>query len=389
LIGTQISLNEDFRKYAMNFMEFTIYNVKKSYKYLLKLKGKPAKSNELFQKNLAVFLEKNMNGEAKKEDKIRFFSDESDESSKNGVFSKILKEIEALPMRTEENQELLSEKLKKVKENPTKYQIEIGNKDFNIKKTRRKNNVTLMSTNATTKTIKSLNFLKKTMIFSGKLQKKCSFYLKSLFRILIDKTDDINNPIPSMICQDKGPFTIISSFYVSKNTESIDRFFKLTIYHSKIDDIIFLTIKQHQETEIHDVLLEMQNIIGAMVSSISHELRTPLNCSLNLLEDLANNIDEMTFENYLKPILLSTKNLKFVINDLIDYSSLVSEKFKIHNTNFHLKNTILETMDIVSLGIEQKGIKFILDFEETLPEKIKSDPNRLNQILLNLLGNSY
>jgi signal transduction histidine kinase len=78
-----------------------------------------------------------------------------------------------------------------------------------------------------------------------------------------------------------------------------------------------------------------------------------------------------------------------VINDLIDYSSLVSEKFKIHNTNFHLKNTILETMDIVSLGIEQKGIKFILDFEETLPEKIKSDPNRLNQILLNLLGNSY
>ena len=393
LIGSQIKIKDDFRNYATFFTEFNVRDLKKSFKHLLKLRGKPAKPYSLFPKNLAIFATMSLMRESRIESRHESKKDVEtfEDNDKNNVFLNILNEIDGIKNTSFDSNlgsaDKVAKKLK-LSGSPGPFKLNLfGKARLNLKlKHKNTNQIKTTSTGATTPKIleNSVSFLKKISRFFYKLQIKFKTNIKSLFRTIPSE-----NNIFDQSQSKKSPFVLVSSFYLSRNIDHMETLFKCSIYHSLEDDLIYLSIKKHQQNEIHEALLEMQNTIGAIVSSISHELRTPLNCSLNLLETLANNIDEETFENYLQPIILSTKNLKFIINDLIDYSSLISEKFKINNSSFNLKNAITTTMDIVSLGIEQKGIKFLLDFDHHIPDKIKSDPNRIKQILLNLLGFNY
>ena len=395
LMGAPINIKEDFRNYSTIFTEFNVRDLKKSFKHLLKLRGKPAKPHSLFPKNLAIFTTMSLMRESRRESKHESKKEVEtvEDIDKNSVFANILNEIEAIKNTSFDSNLESADKLgKKVKLNGSPGPIKLnlfGKARLNLKlKHKNTSQTKTTSTSGTSpKNVEnSVSFLKKILRIFYKLQIKFKIIIKSLFRT-IPSEDNIFDEIHSK--NKNQPFVLVSSFYLSKNIDNKETLFKCSIYHSMEDDLIYLSIKKHTQNEIHEALLEMQNTIGAIVSSISHELRTPLNCSLNLLETLANNIDEQTFENYLQPIILSTKNLKFIINDLIDYSSLISEKFKINNSSFNLRNAITTTMDIVSLGIEQKGIKFLLDFDYHIPDKIKSDPNRIKQILLNLLGFNY
>lgn len=391
LIGSPINLKQDFRNYATFFTEFNVRDLKKSFKHLLKLRGKPAKPYSLFPKNLAVFTSMNLMRESRRESKheskkeVETFED----SDKNNVFANILNDIDGIKNTSFDSNLGSADKVgKKVKimgdSCPIKPNL-FGKARLNLKlKHKCTSQIKTTSTCATPNNIeKRVSFLKKISRIFYKLQIQFRNIIKSLLRTLPSEENIFDQ---SQSKNKNQAFVPVSSFYLSKNIDHKETLFKCSIYHSVEDDLIYLSIKKHQQNEIHEALLEMQNTIGAIVSSISHELRTPLNCSLNLLETLANNIDEQTFENYLQPIILSTKNLKFIINDLIDYSSIIAEKFKINNSSFNLRNAITTTMDIVSLGIEQKGIKFLLDFDNHIPDKIKSDPNRIKQVLLNLLG---
>lgn len=387
LIGSQINIKDDFRNYATIFTEFNVRDLKKSFKHLLKLRGKPAKPYSLFPKNLAIFTTMNLSRRDSKHESKKEVETVED-NDKNNVFVNILNEIDGIKNTSfDSNLESADKVGKKVNLKGIKINL-FGKARLNLKLPKNNNQIKTTSTGATSpKYIENaVSFLKKISRFFLKLQFKFKIIIKSLFRTLPSEDNIFDK---SQFKNKNQPFVPVSSFYLSKNIDHKETLFKCSIYHSLEDDVIYLSIKKHQQNEIHEALLEMQNTIGAIVSSISHELRTPLNCSLNLLETLANNIDEETFENYLQPIILSTKNLKFIINDLIDYSSLISEKFKINNSSFNLRNAITTTMDIVSLGIEQKGIRFLLDFDNHIPDKIKSDPNRIKQILLNLLGFNY
>jgi len=128
-----------------------------------------------------------------------------------------------------------------------------------------------------------------------------------------------------------------------------------------------------------------------ILSHVAHEFRTPLNSIIGNLE-LVQDLNEIPFkikEDHLKPALFSSTLLLNYINDILDFSQLRSEKLKMNYIKFNLPNHITTISKIMEILALKKGIYFEKHIDQNLPALITSDPNRLTQILLNLLSNAF
>ncbi|MFW5754809.1 MAG: histidine kinase dimerization/phospho-acceptor domain-containing protein, partial [Marinilabiliaceae bacterium] len=137
---------------------------------------------------------------------------------------------------------------------------------------------------------------------------------------------------------------------------------------------------------------ESARLKSAFLANMSHEIRTPMNAILgftDLLMYTANDNEKHDF--YLSLIKSSGENLLNLINDIIDISKIESGQLTIHNEQFDLHKVLNQTVTIASSIIQQnkKNIRLKVHFGSTDKEFfIRSDPWRLQQILLNLLTNA-
>lgn len=128
-----------------------------------------------------------------------------------------------------------------------------------------------------------------------------------------------------------------------------------------------------------------------MLSSMVHEMRQPLNCSIIMQEQLLKLLmkDNMEVCNKLLfPSISSSKLLLNYINDILDYSQINAGKFSCLFTKCNLFDIVKETLNLIYIQASLKGIRLHFTYETGLPKNIYTDPNRLRQILLNLLSNS-
>ncbi len=154
-----------------------------------------------------------------------------------------------------------------------------------------------------------------------------------------------------------------------------------------------ITNKRIIDNEIREAKVVAENSAKAksvFLSNMSHEIRTPLNVILGLTgilqkSDFRN--PEIDMEN-LDGIQFSAENLLVLINDILDFSKIEAGKLTLHNTDFNL----LELINNISRGFkikaDEKGLNFTMDIDPLVPKFIIGDQLRLNQILINLLGNA-
>ena len=124
------------------------------------------------------------------------------------------------------------------------------------------------------------------------------------------------------------------------------------------------------------------------LSNMSHEIRTPLNGIIgftSLLQDSNLNEDQ---KEMVQAIDNSGKNLLVIVNDILDFSKMEAQKMVFESIPFDLVETLKNTLHLMVLKCQEKGVELIYSIDDNISTKLIGDPNRLNQILNNLVGNA-
>jgi len=125
------------------------------------------------------------------------------------------------------------------------------------------------------------------------------------------------------------------------------------------------------------------------LSTMSHELRTPLNSVIGMAELLSDELTSPEQEENLKILNFSAASLHTLINDILDFNKLGSEKLYLESIAVNLHSLIHNICSGLRIQAREKGLELVLDIDEEIKQSpISTDPTRISQILFNLIGNA-
>ncbi|HVU53948.1 MAG TPA: response regulator, partial [Puia sp.] len=124
------------------------------------------------------------------------------------------------------------------------------------------------------------------------------------------------------------------------------------------------------------------------MANMSHELRTPMNAILGFTDLVLTTELQKVQREYIQNVNKSGHNLLNLINDILDYSKIEAGKLFIDNTVFGLARLVEDTVGMLAIKAFEKDLEIICDIDPRLPDLILGDPVRIQQILVNLIGNA-
>ena len=124
------------------------------------------------------------------------------------------------------------------------------------------------------------------------------------------------------------------------------------------------------------------------LANMSHDIRTPMNGIIGLAHLALGTELTPRQRDYLKKITTSADGLLRSLNDLLDLSKIEAGKLELEELSFTLHPLLEHLMTLVGVGAVAKGVRLRLTTPPEIPPYLVGDPLRLEQILLNLLGNA-
>ena len=125
------------------------------------------------------------------------------------------------------------------------------------------------------------------------------------------------------------------------------------------------------------------------LANMSHEIRTPMNAIIGL-STLGLQLQgvPVKLHDYLKKILISSKALLSIINDILDYSKIEAGRMELEAIEFDLEQMLDNVADLFSAHAEEKGLELIFEIAPTIPAFLIGDALRIGQVMNNLVGNA-
>ncbi|HEY0033914.1 MAG TPA: ATP-binding protein, partial [Devosia sp.] len=127
---------------------------------------------------------------------------------------------------------------------------------------------------------------------------------------------------------------------------------------------------------------------SAFLATMSHEIRTPMNGVLGMTEMLLGTSLTDTQRNFTKLVKRSGEHLLVIINDILDFSKIEAGKLSIEYINFNLWDLLDDINNIYTPQAHAKNLALDFDIANDIPIAVCGDPNRVRQIIANLLGNA-
>lgn len=124
------------------------------------------------------------------------------------------------------------------------------------------------------------------------------------------------------------------------------------------------------------------------LANMSHEIRTPINAILGMNEMILRESTDDTIRSYAYDIERAGVNLLSLINDILDFSKIESGSMEIIDVEYEISSLIHDVINMIRIKTDEKGLKFRMELDPNLPEKLFGDEVRIRQILINLLNNA-
>ncbi|MGR8949638.1 MAG: ATP-binding protein, partial [Gammaproteobacteria bacterium] len=149
-----------------------------------------------------------------------------------------------------------------------------------------------------------------------------------------------------------------------------------------------VTRQTFELAEARDHALEASRVKSDFLASMSHEIRTPLNAIIGmaeLLSDTKLSGDQIKFVSVFKN---AGEALLSLVNDILDLSKIEAGQLILEDIEFDVREIVEQSAEIYALKTDAKNIELSSHIGASVPPRVKGDPSRLRQIILNLIGNA-
>jgi signal transduction histidine kinase/ActR/RegA family two-component response regulator len=133
---------------------------------------------------------------------------------------------------------------------------------------------------------------------------------------------------------------------------------------------------------------KLATVKSEFLATMSHEIRTPMNGVLGMAQALENMPLDATTRDYVGVIRESAESLLGIINDILDYSRLEAGKMRVVPSAIRLSTQLNAMSALFASACAQKKLSLRVEIDPAAPANIETDPARLRQILVNLIGNA-
>ena len=185
---------------------------------------------------------------------------------------------------------------------------------------------------------------------------------------------------------DNYPMTLVVMFYIAFLG---GQGFK---QHQWLESSIANRLKlEERSIQLEEAKLHAESAVEArsiFLATMSHEIRTPLNGVIGMTGLLLDTPLSREQTEYTTTIRRSGEALMAIINDILDFSKLEAEMMDLESTDFELRPTLEDVVDLLYYQAREKKLQLHLTIDHRLPTFLRGDPTRIRQILLNLLSNA-
>ncbi|OUR92748.1 hypothetical protein A9Q81_15615 [Gammaproteobacteria bacterium 42_54_T18] len=189
-----------------------------------------------------------------------------------------------------------------------------------------------------------------------------------------------------------------SKIYIFKeisrlSTDIISMAFIINTREASLQDTnVILEKRVGERTEelqiAHDQALTASRAKSGFLATMSHEIRTPMNAVLGVLGLLKKTPLNKEQKSLVQTGRVSGELLLTIINDILDFSKMEADRLELENSGFNIYTLLDSTIELLKSQSDNKNINLELIVHPELPNYVKGDPDRLRQILINLISNA-
>ncbi|MFG0291898.1 MAG: CHASE domain-containing protein, partial [Phycisphaerales bacterium JB050] len=127
---------------------------------------------------------------------------------------------------------------------------------------------------------------------------------------------------------------------------------------------------------------------SAFLANMSHEIRTPMNAIIGMSELLLDDRLSPGQRNYAQTVLEAAESLLSIINEILDFSKIEAGHLELECIDFDLREEIVDMLRTLATRAHRKKVELVWQVDSDVPARVRGDPVRLRQVLLNLVGNA-